>query len=77
MKVYKKGDAVKLAPHEQALVRWAIQRDQEDYLMNRQHLRGVVIEVRDKGDNIVPIHRVWWAVQRQHEWHYAEDLRSV
>jgi len=30
MKVYKKGDAVKLAPQEQALVRWAIQRDQEE-----------------------------------------------
>ena len=63
MKVYKKGDVVKLAPH--------------DYLKKRQHLRGVVIEVRDKGDNIVPIHRVWWAVQRQHEWFYAEDICPV
>ena len=61
MKVYKKGDVVKLAPH--------------DYLKNRQHLRGIVLEVRDKGDNIVPVHRVMWATQHQHEWHYAEDLR--
>ena len=60
MKVYKKGDVVKLAPH--------------DYLQDRQHLRGVIIEVRDKGDNIVPIHRIWWAIKRKHEWHYAEDI---
>jgi len=61
---FKKGDIVRMDV------------EPNSYL-NRDKLRGIVLEVRDKGDNIVPIHRVWWAVQRQHEWHYAEDLRAV
>jgi hypothetical protein len=59
---FKKGDIVRMDV------------EPNSYL-NRDKLRGIVLEVRDKGDNIVPVHRVMWATQHQHEWHYAEDLR--
>jgi len=59
---FKKGDIVRMDV------------EPNSYL-NRDKLRGIVLEVRDKGDNIVPVYRVMWATQHQHEWHYAEDLR--
>ena len=57
---FKKGDLVRLASKR--------------YLNHRAQRTGLVIEVRDKGDNLVPVHRIKWITQYQHEWHYAEDL---